>query len=123
MAATWGWRVRRGSRHNADRRLWPPAEKIIMTSAEYLLPRAGAGRNCSKDLILSAASAARKMGIRTTRSVAGPADTAPTAPGAPTVTLSRAALVQLISGEKTLEASLAEGAVGLDGLGERLAPF
>lgn len=55
-----------------------------MTSAEYLLPRAGAGRNCSKDLILSAASAARKMGIRTTRSVAGPADTAPNAPGAPT---------------------------------------
>ena len=36
-------------------------------------------------------------------------------PGAPVVTLSRAALVQLISGEKPLEAATAEGLVGIEG--------
>jgi len=37
------------------------------------------------------------------------------ASGAPMVTLARAVLVQLISGEKTLSAALEEGTVSIDG--------
>ncbi len=43
------------------------------------------------------------------------------APGAPAVTLSRATLVKLISGETMLEAALAEGAVSIDGDSRPLA--